>query len=133
MRKGIVMKHAIRVLSDLAENGILTHAYLMYGFPTQTEAEVFQTLETVRDLFDRGILHSAYWHRFALTAHSDISVNPERYSISVPKIPASSFARNEIPFQGTFDHDLDNLGSLLERATYNYMLGIGMELPVHAW
>ena len=84
MCKGITMKHAVRVLADLAEAGILTHAYLMYGLPTQTGAETFQTLETVRTLFEQGVLQSAYWHRFALTAHSDISLDPDRYSIAVP-------------------------------------------------
>lgn len=133
MRKGIVMEHAVRVLSDLAENGILTHAYLMYGFPTQTEVEVFQTLETIRDLIDCGILHSAYWHRFALTAHSEISQNPERFFILVGECPPSTFARNEIPFDAEFDHDLDEIGEILKNATYNYMLGLGLEIPVSEW
>ncbi|QBG46504.1 radical SAM protein [Verrucomicrobia bacterium S94] len=133
MQKGIVMKHAMRVLTDLAEAGVLTHAYLMYGFPTQTEAEIFQALEAVRDLFDRGVLHSAYWHRFALTAHSRIAKNPEQYNVTVPEIPPAFFAQNEIPFYTAFDHDPDVVGKVLKRATYNYMLGLGLDLPVDAW
>ncbi|MDZ8120095.1 B12-binding domain-containing radical SAM protein [Pontiella agarivorans] len=133
MCKGIVMRHAIRVLTDLADAGILTHAYLMYGFPTQTAAETFHTLETVRDLFAQDILHSAYWHRFALTAHSGISMNPEQYCISVPETAPASFALNEIPFDASFDHDLDDMGEMLKRATYNYMLGLGLEMPVDTW
>jgi radical SAM superfamily enzyme YgiQ (UPF0313 family) len=133
MRKGIAMEHAERVLTDLAENGILTHAYLMYGFPTQTEAETFQTLEKVRGLFDRGMLHSAFWHRFALTAHSDISKYPDTYSIQLIPHEQSEFARNEIPFDAAFDHDLDKVGTVLERATYNYMMGLGLDVPVSEW
>ena len=133
MRKGIAVEHAVRVLRDLAGAGILTHAYLMYGFPTQTEAETFQALETVRGLFDEGILHSAYWHRFALTAHSEIARHPEAFDIEVPPPPASRFAVNEIPFTGRFDHDPERIGRALKAAVYNYMLGIGFEIPVREW
>ncbi len=133
MRKGIAMEHAERVLTDLADAGILTHAYLMYGFPTQTFDETFQTLETVRRLFDTGILHSAYWHRFALTAHSDISIHPERYGIELLPPEPSTFALNEIPFAAEFDHDLEAVGQALKRATYNFMLGTGLDLPVFQW
>lgn len=133
MRKGITIAHAERVLTDLAEAGILTHAYLMYGFPTQTEAETFQTLETVRDLFDRGILHSAFWHRFALTAHSDLSLHPDKYSIAVPPHEPAAFALNEIAFESEFDHDPGRIGYALERATYNYMLGLGLDRQVEEW
>ena len=133
MRKGIRMEHAERVLTDLANNGILTHAYLMYGFPTQTEAETFQALEKVRDLFDRDVLHSAFWHRFALTAHSDMSQAPERYSLTVLPPVESAFARNEISFDTPFDHDPDEIGRILDRATYNYMLGLGLDRPARTW
>ncbi len=133
MKKGITMHHAERVLTDLAEHGILTHAYMMYGFPTQTEAETLAALETARDFFDRGILHSAFWHRFALTAHSDISCRPEQYGITVPPMKTPAFAHNEIPFEAVFDHDLEAMGELLERASYNYMLGLGLERAAADW
>jgi hypothetical protein len=133
MRKGITLGHASRVLSDLADAGILTHAYLMYGFPTQTFDETLQTLETVRRLFETGVLHSAYWHRFALTAHCDVSIHPESYGIELLPPEPSSFALNEIPFFAEFDHDLESVGQALRAATYNYMLGIGLDLPVAQW
>ena len=133
MRKGITVKHASRVLGDYADAGILTHAYLMYGFPTQTLEESLEALETVRWLFDDGALHSAYWHRFALTAHSDVSERPEHYSIQVGALPDAPFALNEIPFTGAFDYDLEWIGEVLRRATYNFQLGIGLDLPVEDW
>ena len=133
MRKGITVQHATRVLSDLAHAGIMTHAYLMYGFPTQTEDETFQALETVRQLFDAGILHSAYWHRFALTAHSPIARNPEQYKIKLLEPVAASFAVNEIPFSGRFNYDLDHTGRALKAAAYNYQLGIGLDIHVQKW
>ncbi|MBN2685969.1 MAG: radical SAM protein [Pontiellaceae bacterium] len=133
MRKGIAVEHAARVLNDCAEAGMLTHAYLMYGFPSQTLTETLHALETVRRLFDEGALHSAYWHRFALTAHSDISLYPEHYSIKVDPLPDTEFALNEIPFRGHFDHDLEAVGRSLKAAVYNYQLGVGLDLSVEQW
>jgi hypothetical protein len=133
MRKGITVEHATRVLSDLAEAGILTHAYLMYGFPTQTFDETFQALETIRSLFDTDVLHSAFWHRFALTAHSDVSRRPEDFGITVTEPEKTTFARNEIPFDGAFDYDVDSVGEALKAATYNYLHGMGLDVPVFQW
>jgi hypothetical protein len=133
MRKGITVEQASRVLAGFSDAGILTHAYLMYGFPTQTQAETFQALETVRQLFDDGALHSAYWHRFALTAHSDVSAHPDAYGIELTGPVQSSFAVNEIPFDGHFGYDLDAVGKALKNATYNYLHGNGLDFPVSRW
>jgi len=133
MRKGITVRGASQVLENLANAGILTHAYLMYGFPSQTLKETLQALETIRRLFDEGILHSAFWHCFALTAHSAIARVPEKYSITLKEPPPSDFARNEIPFDGHFDHDPKIIGEALRTATYNYMHGIGFDSPVDQW
>ena len=133
MRKGITVKCASEVLRRFAEAGILTHAYLMYGFPTQTLEEVSLALETVRSLMAEGGLHSVYWHRFALTAHSDISHDPQRFGICLLPEERTGFARNEIPFDGGFDHDVDAVGEALRAAAYNYQLGLAFERPVEAW
>ncbi|MCF7847639.1 MAG: hypothetical protein K9M45_02220 [Kiritimatiellales bacterium] len=133
MRKGITVDGAAEVLGNLADAGIMTHAYLMYGFPTQTLEEIFQALETVRSLFDSGVLHSAFWHRFALTAHSEITRDPGKYSIVVPDPPPADFARNEIPFEENFDYDPETVGEALRAATYNYMHGAALDRPVSQW
>ena len=133
MRKGITVKHATRVLENLADAGIMTHAYLMYGFPTQTLKETLQALETIRRLFDEEILHSAFWHQFALTAHSGIARDPEKYSITLKEPLPTDFARNEIPFDGHLDHDPKIIGEALRSATYNYMHGMGFDSPVEQW
>ncbi len=133
MRKGITVAHAEQVLSDLSNEGILTHAYLMYGFPTQTFAETVDALDTVRRLFDEGVLHSAYWHRFALTAHSGIARNPEAFGIVLEPVPTAGFALNEIPFAAAFDHDLDDVGRALKTALYNFQLGIGFDIHASDW
>jgi hypothetical protein len=133
MRKGITVDGASEVIRNFAEAGMMTHAYLMYGFPTQTQDEVLQGLEKVRELMEEEALHSAFWHRFALTAHSEIARNPERFGIRLLPEEPTGFARNEIPFEGTFDHDLETVGSALRAATYNYQLGLGLDLPIPHW
>lgn len=133
MNKGITVAGAEEVLANLSEAGIMTHAYLMYGFPTQTLDETFQGLETVRRLMEEGVLHSAYWHRFALTAHSEIAREPERFGIKLLPETSGGFARNEILFDGQFDYDLAATGEALRTATYNYQHGTGFDVPVMDW
>jgi len=133
MNKGITVAEAKTVCASFAQAGILTHAYLMYGFPTQSFKETQKALETVRRMMHAGHLHSAFWHRFALTAHSEIARHPEPYNIHLKPEPVSDFARNEIPFDGEFDHDLDATGHALRTATYNYQHGIGLDRPAAEW
>ncbi|MEI7850963.1 MAG: B12-binding domain-containing radical SAM protein [Kiritimatiellales bacterium] len=133
MNKGITVAGAEKVLADFSDAGIMTHAYLMYGFPTQTLDETFQGLETARRLMEEGVLHSAYWHRFALTAHSEIARDPERFGIKLLPETLGGFARNEIPFDGQFDYDLAAVGEALRTATYNYQHGTGFDVPIMDW
>lgn len=133
MKKGITMAGARQVCADFAQAGVMTHAYLMYGFPTQTLDETREGLDVVRRMMEDGILDSAFWHRFALTAHSEIAREPQRFSIRLLPEPASRFARNEIPFDGQFDYDLEAVGKGLHAATYNYRLGLAFDRPVTEW
>ncbi len=135
MNKGITLRQVERCCQAFAEAGILVHAYLIYGFPTQTRAEALAALDFVRGLFVRGLLHSAYWHRFALTCHSPMARAPGAFGIRLLPEPAcgTRFARNEIPYAEPDAPDWDALGEGLRRATYNYMLGRGLDLPVSRW
>ena len=38
----------------------MVHAYLMYGYPTQTIQETVDSLEMVRQLFELGVLQSGF-------------------------------------------------------------------------
>jgi radical SAM superfamily enzyme YgiQ (UPF0313 family) len=135
MNKGITLAGAAQTCQAFSDAGILVHAYLMYGFPTQTEQETYDALEYVRQRFADGHIQSAYWHRFALTAHSPIAQQPEKFGIRlVPQPPLERrFAHNEIPYEEPGAPDHDRLGAGLRRALYNYMLGLGLDLPVRTW
>ncbi|MEK7690675.1 MAG: radical SAM protein, partial [Bdellovibrionota bacterium] len=140
MNKGVTFEQVARVTHAMSEAGIRVHCYLMYGFPTQTVAETVDSLERVRQLFAEGCIQSAFWHRFSATAHSGIGRAPHQLGIEImePDLPRGlRFARNDLPFrdptplENGIDHDLLGIG--LNRALYNYMQGVGLDLDVRQW
>jgi radical SAM superfamily enzyme YgiQ (UPF0313 family) len=136
INKGIDLDQVTKVTKNFKDAGIFVHAYLMYGFPTQTVQETIDSLEVVRRLFKNKNLSSAYWHRFALTVHSPVGKNPEKFKIKIhpPKVPQEGlFALNEVSYSEEHFVDHDMLGSGLRRALYNYMLGLGLDMDVREW
>ena len=133
MKKGVSVEQVARVTHHMAEAGILVHAYLMYGFPTQTTQDTVDALEYVRQLFAAGCLHSGFFHRFACTVHSPVGQNPEAYGIELLPLPEGRFARNDVGFIDPTGTDHDLLGRGLKAAIYNYMHGIGLERDVREW
>lgn len=133
MDKGFTMGQAARVMRGFAEAGILVHAYLMYGFPSQTVQDTVDALEFVRQLFEAGVVHSAHWHRFALTVHSPIYRTPEHYGIRLLPMPEATFARNEALFVDSVTCDHEALGRGLRKALYNYMHGVGLDFDLQSW
>ncbi len=105
----------------------------MYGFPTETVQDTVDALERVRQLFAAGCIQSAYWHRFAATAHSPIGLHPEHYGITLRAPRDVTFAHNDIEFDDPVGADHDFLGTGLRKALYNYMHGVGLDADVRAW
>lgn len=136
MNKGITLESVECACEALTNAGILVHAYLMYGFPTQTREETIQALDFVRSCFANGYIQSAYWHRFALTDHSPIAKEPQKFGIELLKRGRSGkpvFAVNEIPYSEFSAPDHNKLGATLRHALYNYMLGLGLDIPASEW
>jgi radical SAM family protein len=133
MQKGVTVAQVARVTRALTDAGIMVHAYLMYGFPTETAQETIDALERVRQLFAAGCVQSAFWHRFAATAHSPIGQAPQLFGIRLQPEPAVSFARNDLGFDDPTGTDHDRFGEGLKKALYNYMHGLGLELSVDQW
>ena len=135
MNKGITLASAKKALRAFHAAGVMVHAYLMYGFPTETKAEALGALEYVRGLFRADLVQSAFWHRFALTVHSPIAREPERFGIRIvePPRPKRLFARNEIPFEEPGAPDWDRIGRALSLAVYNFQEGRGLDRPAAYW
>ena len=133
MKKGVSVDQVARVTRSLTDAGILVHAYLMYGFPTQTVQDTVDALEYVRQLFANGCIQSGFFHRFACTVHSPVGKAPADYGVTLEPLPPVSFAKNDIGFHDPTGVDHDALGGALRKAIYNYMHGIGLEDDVRQW
>ncbi len=133
MKKGVSVEQVARVTQAFSEAGILVHAYLMYGFPTQTEQDTVDALEYVRQLFEQGCVQSGFFHRFACTVHSPVGQRPGDYGITLLPLPPSRFARNDVGFVDPAGVDHDAMGRALKKAIYNYMHGIGLDADVRSW
>jgi radical SAM superfamily enzyme YgiQ (UPF0313 family) len=133
MKKGVSVEQVARVTRAFSDAGILVHAYLMYGFPTQTVHDTVDALEYVRQLFAEGCIQSGFFHRFTCTVHSPVGQHPEEYGITLlPQWPVT-FARNDIGFTDPTGVDHEALGVALNKALYNFMHGIGLETDVRQW
>jgi hypothetical protein len=132
-RKGFDLAQATRVMAAFARAGVLVHVYLMYGYPTQTAQETVDALELVRQLFAAGFLHSAYWHRFALTVHSPAFRQADKLGIRILDPRHTIFSRNEVPFCEPNGEDPAPFAPGLRRAIYNFMLGQGFDLDARDW
>jgi radical SAM superfamily enzyme YgiQ (UPF0313 family) len=133
MQKGVSVDQVARVTRAFSETGILVHAYLMYGFPTQTVQDTVDALELVRQLFAEGCIQSGFFHRFACTVHAPVGQNPAAYGIQLQPVPFGGFARNDVAFVDPTGVDHASLGEALNKAIYNFMHGIGLDDDVRRW
>jgi hypothetical protein len=134
MDKGITVEQAATTAHAFQSAGVMVHAYLMYGFPTQTEQETVNAMEVVRQMFDAGCLTSAFWHRFVLTRHSTVYQKPEAYGVIIPPLPAGPiFATNDIPHLDPTGTDADHFDRGLVHSLNAWMRGEDIDVPVHVW
>ena len=133
MKKGVSVEQVARVTKGFSDAGILVHAYLMYGFPTQTVQDTVDALEYVRQLFEHGCIQSGFFHRFSCTVHSPVGQNPADYGVQLIPLPPITFAKNDIGFIDPTGVDHDALGIGLRKALYNYMHGLCVEDDVRRW
>ena len=133
MKKGVSVAQVARVTRAFSDAGILVHAYLMYGFPTQTVAETVDSLEYVRQLFQEGCIQSGFFHRFTCTVHSPVGLNPAEYGVTLVPPEPGRFARNDISFVDPSGVDHAALGRCLSTALYNYMHGVALDRDVRDW
>jgi hypothetical protein len=133
IQKGITVAQVARVNKHFTEAGIMVHAYLMYGFPTQTAQETIDSLEMVRQMFKAGILQSGFWHQFAMTAHSPVGLNPKKFGVKsiIPVKP--TFADNDVIHEDPTGADHETFSFGLKKSLLNYMNGLRIDDPLHKW
>jgi radical SAM superfamily enzyme YgiQ (UPF0313 family) len=136
--KGITLRDVVRSCAAFKEAGILTHAYLIYGYWDEDDQEILDSAEILRQLFAAGLLDSAFWHKFVLTCHSRIYAEWRKGLHPALKVPdglhiaegvraAPLFARNDLTFEGEDRSARFTEG--LDRLLAAWMAG-GAETPV---
>lgn len=133
IQKGVTVTQVAKVADNFTEAGIMVHAYLMYGFPTQTAQETIDALEIVRQLFMHNILQSGYWHRFAMTAHSPVGINPQQFKVKKVSEAIGTFANNDIEHEDPSGGDHELFGGGLRKSLFNYMHGMCFDFPLQEW
>ncbi|MES2239933.1 MAG: radical SAM protein [Bacteroidota bacterium] len=131
--KGVTVEQVARVTRNFTEAGIMVHAYLMYGYPTQTVQETIDSLEMVRQLFEAGILQSGFWHQFAMTAHSPVGLYPEQFGVVKETEAIGTFANNDINYKDATGIDHDKFSFGLKKSLFNYMHGICFDFELQEW
>lgn len=130
--KGVNVKQAAEVCQNFKANNIFLHTYLIYGIPGQTVQDLVDSIEILRQFFQANLIDSVYWHRFALTIHSQIFKDAESYKIK-PEYQQKSFGNNDINYEDLNGVDLDSYAFTLRKAVYNFSFGLGLDFPVWEW
>ncbi len=132
IKKGVTVEQVAQVTRNFKESGIMVHAYLMYGYPTQTIQETVDSLEMVRQLFELGVLQSGFWHQFAMTAHSPVGMFPEEFGV-IPEQNEITFANNDINFKDKTGINHNKFSFGLKKSLFNYMHGICFDYDLQDW
>ncbi|MFD0941233.1 B12-binding domain-containing radical SAM protein [Pedobacter boryungensis] len=131
--KGVIVEQVAKVTRNFTEAGIMVHAYLMYGYPTQTVQETVDSLEMVRQLFEAGVLQSGFWHQFAMTAHSPVGLYPEKFGVIKDTEVIGTFANNDINYSDKTGIDHSKFSFGLKKSLFNFMHGICFDYKLQDW
>lgn len=133
MDKGVTVEQVTQVAAAFRASGVMVHAYLMYGFPTETDQETIDSMELVRQMFAEGVLASAFWHRFVLTRHSGIYPMPEQFGVRILDTGKVHFAQNDVGHADPAGGNHDAFDDVLPVALAAWMRGEDLSRPVHTW
>lgn len=137
IQKGTDLDSIVAACAAFKEAGILTHAYMIYGYWKESPQILIDSMETLRQLFATGLLDSAFWHKFVLTRHSRVfnewkdGLHPELRPLGLEQDENSIFATNDIRFDG--EEKSEKYGEPLNRALAAWMAGQALNKPVGKW
>ena len=133
IKKGVTVDQVAQVTDNFSSAGIMVHAYLMYGFPTQTAQETIDSLEMVRQMFELSIIQSGFWHQFAMTAHSPVGMNPDQFMVKSLSPASPAFAHNDLQHEDPTGAQHEIFSEGLRVSLFNYMHGVGFDMPLQEW
>jgi hypothetical protein len=135
MKKGVTIAQVARAAKAFADAGVSVHAYLMFGFPTQTLQELVDSVEVVRQLFAEGCIHSGAWHSFTATAHAPIVDQLPAHGIHVIRVPGKTprFGNYALKTTAAAAFDPALVSPSLHGALHSFAHGRGLGRDVTAW
>ena len=80
MRKGTRIGDVEKVLQDSTHAGLMNLTFIMFGFPTETETEFYETIDFLER--NRAYIHTLSKGKFVLTGGSLVQREPERFAIT---------------------------------------------------
>ena len=87
----------------------------------------------VRQMFQAGVLQSAFWHQFAMTAHSPVGMYPEKFKVKRETGSVGTFANNDIVHIDPTGADHDTFTAGLKKSLLNYMHGACLDYNLQKW
>ena len=138
IHKGTDLESIVGACCAFKEAGVLVHAYMIYGYWWETEQDLINSMETLRQFYANGLLDSCFWHKFVLTRHS--RVYKEWKEGKIPDLKpidpqekknAPLFAKNGLHFEG--EKKSLKYGASLDFSLNQWMHGEDLEKPVHKW
>ena len=136
INKGTDISSIISACAAFKEAGILVHAYMIYGFWNDTPQSIINSMETLRQFFEAGLLDSAFWHKFVLTKNSQVFYEWQN-GLHKDLIPIqnqnkkSIFADMNMHFKG--EQNFDKYSIPLENALNSWMHGRNLQTKVQKW
>lgn len=135
INKGTDINTIVKACCAFKEAGVLIHAYMIYGYFGETEQDTINSMETLRQFFEAGLLDSCFWHKFVLTRHSRIysEWKEGKYPNLKPieKNNSSFFAKNGLHFEG--ENKLNKFADGLNASLSSWMHGENLSINVQNW
>jgi len=131
MRKGTRIEEVERVLQCAKRAGLMNLIFIMFGFPTETEAEFYETLNFLER--NQDCIHALSKGKFVLAEGSLVQKRPERFAITKIQEAAGSRTYNRI-----FDYQVSEglspkeVSALYER-NIGYLKSIGLSPRLGAY
>lgn len=134
VNKGTDMENIVNACCAFKEAGILIHSYMIFGFWSQSVQDLIDSMETLRQLFEAGLLDSAFWHKFTLTLHSTVYEEYKKGKYPELKIlpqKKTQFAKNDLHFEG--EEKSEKFSAPLNAALELWMHGEKLSKPVESY
>jgi radical SAM superfamily enzyme YgiQ (UPF0313 family) len=85
MNKGITEDLVTKNIKVIKESGIPIVAYMIVGFPTETEEEARESFNKMYEMRKNNLIKKCVYNVFEVASSSPIATNPEKYGIrSIP-------------------------------------------------